>query len=216
MQFKRFLTFLAILAFTLTLSRVATAQLASRPAADWNKVLDSDSRISGLRVDGVVAALHLKPGQTVADIGAGPGVFEVELAKAVSPGGKVYAEDIDAGFFPEIEKKTGMAHVTNVQTVLGQYTDPALPTRNVDVIFFHDVFHHIADRAGYLKAVKGYLKDSGRVVIIDYDAGQGPHKNQPNLVVSRKQLGTLATKAGLKQVEDVKLFSDKYFLVYSK
>ena len=209
---------LVLLSFFVCLlfARLAAAQLASRPADDWTKVLEADNRVSSLKIDQIVADLHLKPGQTVADIGAGSGLFEVPLAKAVSPGGKVYAVDIDAGFFSEIKKKADEAHVANVQTVLGKYTDPDLPAKNIDVVFFHDVLHHIQDRGGYLKAAAAYLKSSGRIVVIDYEMNQGPHKDQPDLQVTREQLGAWAKDAGLKQVEDVKLFPDRYFLVYSK
>lgn len=216
MRFKRFLSCLGVLAFILSLPRVAAKQLAGHPAADWSKTLEADNRVSTLKIGEIVAKLRLKPGETIADIGAGPGLFEVQLAKAVSPNGKVYAEDIDAGFFPEIKKKAMEAHVNNVETVLGQYTDPNLPAKNLDVVFFHDVLHHIQDRAGYLKTVTRYLKGSGRVVVIDFEAGQNPHKDQPDLQVSRQQLAMWAKDAGLKQVEDVKMFPDKYFLVYSK
>ena len=124
----------------------------------------------------MVAALKLTPGETVADIGAGTGLFEVELARAVSPGGTVYAVDIDDGFFAEIRRKTEAAKVMNVQTVLGEFTDPKLPVRNLDTAFFHDVLHHVEDRAGYLEAVAGYLRPSGRIVVVDYEGGQGPHR----------------------------------------
>jgi ubiquinone/menaquinone biosynthesis C-methylase UbiE len=215
MRPRVFLTLLAIFAFILSLSHVAAAQLASRPAADWTKTLESDNRVSTLKIDEIVAKLGLKPGDSVADIGAGSGLFEVQLAKAVSPGGKVYAVDIDAGFFPEIKKKADEAHVANVLTVLGKYTDPNLPGK-ADLVFFHDVLHHIEDRATYLKSVSGDLKPKGRVAIIDYDGSQGPHKDQPELQITRQQLATWTAAAGLKQVQDVKMFSDKYFLVYSK
>ena len=216
MRTRRILIFFAFVAFTFGLSQLAEAQLASRPAEDWTKTLESHDRVANLKMDEIVARLGLKPGNTVADIGAGSGLFEVPLAKAVSPGGKVYAVDIDAGFFPQIKKKADEAHLTNVQTVLGKYTDPNLPAKNIDLVFFHDVLHHIQDRAGYLKSVVGYLKPSGRVAIIDYELGQGPHKAAPELEVSREQLGAWAKEAGLKQVEDVKMFPDRYFLVYSK
>lgn len=216
MRPRRILIFLGLFAFTLSLSHLAVAQLASRPAEDWTKTLESHDRIANLKMDEIVAKLRLKPGDTVADIGAGSGLFEVPLAKAVSPGGKVYAVDIDEGFFPQIKRKADEAHVTNVQTVLGKYTDPNLPAKNVDLVFFHDVLHHIQDRAGYLKSVAGYLKPSGRVVVVDYEQGQGPHKATPDLEVGREQLGAWAKDAGLKQVEDVKMFPDRYFLVYSK
>ena len=207
---------LSLLAFILSLSHIAAAQLASRPAEDWSKTLEAHDRVANLKMDEIVAKLGLKPGQSVADIGAGSGLFEVPLAKAVSPGGKVYAVDIDAGFFPQIKRKADQAHATNVETVLGKYTDPNLPVRNVDLVFFHDVLHHIQDRTGYLKSIAGYLKPGGRVAVIDYELGQGPHKAAPELEVSREQLSGWAKDAGLKQVQDVKMFPDRYFLVYSK
>ena len=53
-------------------------------------------------------------------------------------------------------------------------------------------------------------------MVIDYEQGQGPLKDHPELEVSREQLGAWARDAGLKQAEDVKMFPDRYFLVYSK
>jgi len=216
MKDRRILISLGLFALTLSLPHIAAAQLASRPAEDWSKTLESHDRVASLKMDEIVATLRLKAGETVADIGAGSGLFEVPLAKVVSPGGKVYAVDIDGGFFPQIKRKADQAHVNNVETVLGKFTDPNLPSRNVDMVFFHDVLHHIQDRAAYLKSVAGYLKPGGRVVVIDYEAGLGPHKAQPGLQVSREQLGAWAKEAGLKQAEEVKMFPDRYFLVYSK
>jgi SAM-dependent methyltransferase len=106
--------------------------------------------------------------------------------------------------------------VTNVKTVLGTFTDPRLPVKSIDLAFFHDVLHHVDDRAGYLKSLSAYLEPTGRVVIIDYEAGQGPHGKQPELQVTREQLGGWMTAAGFRQSDDIKLFSDRYFLVYSK
>jgi arsenite methyltransferase len=201
---------------SLALTPAASAQLASRSAEEWIKTLESDNRVSALKIDEVVAKLQLKGGETVADIGAGSGLLEVALAKAVSAGGKVYAVDIEAGLFPEIMKKAREGHVSNIQTVLGKYTDPNLPVKNVDVVLFHDVLHHIEDRAAYLKTVTGYLKSTGRVVVIDFEPGQGPHKGHPELEIARQQLETWAGAAGLKAVEEIKMYPDKYFLVYSR
>jgi ubiquinone/menaquinone biosynthesis C-methylase UbiE len=192
------------------------AQLASRPADEWSKVLDAENRVASLRIDDIVSRLGLKPGDIVADLGAGTGLFEVPLARAVSPGGTVYAVDIDEGFFDDIRKRASEAGVANVQTVLGGFTDPMLPVKNVDVAFFHDVLHHVQDRLAYLKSIGPYLDAGGRVIIIDYEAGQGPHGKQPELQVTRQQLGEWMTAAGFRQTDDIKLFTDRYFLVYSK
>lgn len=195
---------------------VSAGQLASRPAEEWAKVLDAANRVANLGIDEIVPRLKLKSGDIVADLGAGTGLFEVPLAKAVAPGGQVYAVDIDEGFFADIKQRAADAGVTNVITVLGRFTDPNLPVKNVDLAFFHDVLHHVQDRAAYLKSVGPYLEPSGRVVVIDYEEGQGPHAKQPELQVTRQQLATWMTAAGFTQTEDIKLFSDRYFLVYSK
>jgi arsenite methyltransferase len=215
MNFKPLAVSLGIL-LALCMSHAASSQLAGRPAKEWSPTLETDARISSMKIDEVVAKLTLKPGQSVADIGAGPGLFEVPLAKAVGPNGKVYAEDIDAGFFDEINQKAAAGHVANVVTVLGKFSDPALPVKRVDLVMFNDVFHHIQDRAGYLKAVANYLGPGGRVAIIDYIPEMGGHKGQPELQVSPEQFTTLANAAGLKQVQDVKMFPDKYFLIFQK
>lgn len=194
----------------------AAGQLGSRPAEEWIKTLDGPVRVAGMKIDEVVSALKLRPGQKVADIGAGSGLLDGPLAKAVGPDGRVYAVEIDAGFFPEIRKRAAAAQVTNVETVLGKFTDPALPVKSIDVALFHDVIHHVADRAAYIKTLAGYLAPSGRIVVIDYEGGKGPHREQPDLEVTRAQLGGWMKDAGFAEIEDVKLFPDKYFLVFGR
>ncbi len=194
----------------------ARDQLGSRPAEEWIKTLDGPTRVAALKIDEVVTAMKLRPGQTVADIGAGPGLFEVPMAKAVGPSGRIYAEDIDAGFFPAIRARVADAHVANVETVLGKFTDPALPVKNVDVALFHDVIHHVEKRAEYIATLAGYLAPSGRIVVVDYEPGKGPHKDQPALEVSREQLASWMRAAGFAQTEDVRLFTDKYVLVFAR
>ena len=194
----------------------AAPQLGSRPVEEWIKTLDGPQRVAALRIDEVVAAMKLQPGQTVADIGAGTGLFEVPLARAVAPNGRIYAEDVDAGFFPTIRKRAADASVDNVEAVLGTFTDPQLPVKNIDVALFHDVIHHIDERAAYIRTVARYLAPSGRIVVVDYEPGRGPHREQPRLEVSREQLATWMRDAGLAQVDEVKLFQDKYFLVFAR
>ena len=198
------------------LGRPAAGQLASRPAEEWRKTLDQPDRIAGLKADQVIARLALKPGQVIADLGAGTGVFSVPMGRAVAPGGKVYAVEVDKGYFGIITDRAKEAHVTNVQTVLGEFGDPKLPAADVDVAFFHDVLHHIDDGAGYLKNVARYVKPSGRIVVIDLKPEQSPHKDQPNLVVSEEQVTAWMAAAGFNKVEKTDLFAEKYFLVYAR
>jgi len=214
MRFQRLLV--AVLGSALlAVTTPASAQLGSRPAEEWIKTLDGPARVAGMKIDEVVAALKLRPGKDVADIGAGTGLLEAPLAKAVGPRGRVYAVEIDAGFFPEIKKRAADAQVSNVETVLGKFTDPALPVKSIDVALFHDVIHHVENRAAYIKTLAGYLAPSGRIVVVDYEGGRGPHRDQPALEVTREQLAGWMKDAGLSQIEDVKMFPDKYFLVFA-
>jgi ubiquinone/menaquinone biosynthesis C-methylase UbiE len=200
----------------LSVCSVATAQLATRPAEEWRKTLDQPSRIEGLKINEIVSSLRLKAGEVVADFGAGTGVFSVPMAKAVASNGKVYAVEIDKGYFPIIDEKAKEAKLSNVNTVLGEFNDPRLPAKDVDLAFMHDVLHHVEDRAGYLKNAGGYVKRTGRFVVIDFKAEQSPHKDQPNLIVSEEQVTGWMKAAGFNTVQKVDLFPDKYFLIFSR
>jgi ubiquinone/menaquinone biosynthesis C-methylase UbiE len=192
------------------------AQRASRPAEEWVKTLEGADRVAGLRVADVVAALKLKPGEVIADLGAGSGPFVVPFAKAVGPNGKVYAVEIDRGFFPFIERRAKEAGVANVQTVAGAFTDPNLPAADVDVAFMHDVVHHIENRPAYFKNLAKYVKPGARVAVIDYHALQSPHADDKTLQVSKEQAAFWLADAGFAPVEDVALFPDKWFIVYRR
>jgi len=195
---------------------VGEAQLGSRSAEEWVKTLDAPARIQNLKIDETIDRLGLKPGMTVADIGAGSGVFEGPLALAVGPRGTVYAVDLDRGLLDAIKKKAVEARVTNVKTVLGRFTDPSLPTRDVDVAFINDVLHHIDDRSAYLKNLAQYIKPSGRIAVIDFHPELGGHRNQPELQVSKDRATALMADAGYTPVEEICLFTDKYFVIYGK
>jgi ubiquinone/menaquinone biosynthesis C-methylase UbiE len=197
------------------LSAAVDAQLASRPAAEWTKTLESPERVAGLRTSEVIARLNLKPGDVVADLGAGTGLFSLPLAKAV-PAGRVYSVELDEGFLTQIRGKAKTENVTNIVPVLGKFTDPALPGRDVDVAFFHDVLHHVENREAYLKSVAGYLKPGGRIVVIEFNAADSPHQAEPALVVSKEQTAAWMAAAGLVPSEDIQLFPDKYFVVYRR
>ena len=190
------------------------AQLASRPVGEWQRVLDSPERLASLRIDEVVARLALTPTDVVADLGAGTGPFAVAMARAV-PAGRVYAVEVDAGFLPIIADRARTAGVSQVQPVLGAFGDPKLPSA-VDVAFMHDVLHHIADRPAYVKALVKYLQPGARVAIVDYLPERSPHQGQRDLVVSKEEAKALFAGVGLKVTNDIALFDDKWFLIFSR
>jgi ubiquinone/menaquinone biosynthesis C-methylase UbiE len=200
----------------LALAAPAHAQLASRPAAEWKATLEAPARVEGLKIEQVVAALKLKAGDVVADLGAGTGLFEAPLAYAVGTRGRVYAVEIDKGFLEEIDRKVEELHISQIETVLGTPTDPKLPTRNVDLALMHDVLHHVEQRQAYLKAAAQYLKPDGRIAVVEFNAKDSPHKDDAKLIVSKEQGTAMMAEAGFVVAEDIALFPDKWFVIYKR
>jgi len=216
---KLWLPYLAglMLAGTATNSQ---AQLAARKADEWVTTLEGPQRIATQKIDQVLSKLDLKPGMVVADIGAGSGLFSRPLAKAVAPDGKVYAVDIQQDLLDHINQRDKEENIGNIQTVLGEYDDPKLPARNVDLAFINDVLHHIQHRAVYLKALGAYMKPGGRIAIIEMDKNdpKTSHRNQPELLVAREEILEWMSDAGFKLVQEhPDLFpGTKLFLVFGR
>ena len=218
MKLERAFRVLAAAAFVagMSLARPAAAQLANRTADQWINTLESASRMQSLKTAETIARLGITPGQFVADIGAGTGVFSIRFAPTVRPGGKIYAEDVDEKLLEHIAETATEQGITNIETVYGDFDDPGLPAP-VDLAFINDVLHHVEHRDVFLKNLAGYLKPGGRVAIIDFKPAQGGHANQPELQVSQEQATAWMAAAGLKPVEEIKdLFTDKWFVIYGK
>ena len=206
---------LLIAACVLALAPDAAPQLASRTTDEWIKLLESPGRVNGLRIEEIVGRLQLKRGEVVADIGAGTGLFSLPIARAVGSG-KVYAVEVDRGLVDHIRTKASNQRVANVKAILGQYTDPALPSKDVDLAFFHDALHHIADRSGYLRRLASYMKRSARIAVVEMDEVHGAHRNDPSLQITRAQLDEWMAALGFKRQERVDLSRDKWFAVYGR
>lgn len=213
------LFFAALGAALLTAVAEAPAQLGSRETKEWIQNLERPERIAGLQIDKVVPLLKLKPGDKVADIGAGTGVFSLRLAQAVAPSGKVYAVDIDPGLLDYIAQKAKKANVDNVQTVQGEFSDPKLPARDIDLAFFHDVLHHIENRQVYLKALAAYMSTAGRIALIEMnrDDPKTPHRNDPQMLLGKDEVKGWMAAAGFHPAEEFDLFGNaKWFIVYAR
>ncbi len=218
-HWKAKLILLAGLAIFLAAAAQAPAlQLGSRSTEEWIKRLERPERIAGLKIDEIIPRLKLRPGDVVADIGAGAGTFSRPLARAVGPQGKVLAVDIDQGLLDYIDQRAKEEKIENIETVLGKFDDPALPSSEVDVAFFHDVLHHIEKRDAYLKALASYLKPNGRIVVIelDKDDPDTPHRDDPEMLISKEQVNQWMEAAGFRPVEEFDFLKGKWFMVYAR
>lgn len=199
------------------------------PGTEWIKRLERADRIPGLKTREVIESLKLKPGDVIADIGAGTGAYTFEFAKAVGPNGKALAVDIWPELMTYISDKAKKAGVTNLQTILAKLDDPLLPKNQVDVVFFHDVFHNTNDRAAYLKTLTASLKPGARIAIIEQEFDDPIAKKwdkDEDRITNDQLKGWMAT-VGFHQVAEFDIFKGKnnppgtgmperWFVVYSK
>jgi ubiquinone/menaquinone biosynthesis C-methylase UbiE len=158
----------------------------------------------------VIQALDVAPGSAVADIGSGKGTYSLGIANAVSPGGVVYAVDVDPSLLDYVWVKGRRQGLTNIETVVGRGDDPLLPVR-VDLVFMRHSFHHIADRPSYLHTLKSYLKQGGSIAIIDFRKSWPPFHRR--LRYTADDLKLWARQAGLRVERELAWESDRFLAV---
>lgn len=143
------------------------ARVMGHEGADW---LERPTREEQEQPAKLIAALKLKPGDVVADIGAGSGYFSFRIAPLVAPGGKVLAEDIQPEMLDLVRAKAAKSGVTNVEPLLGGITDPKLPAGAVDLVLMVDVYHEFDHPFEMMTAISKGLKPGGRVVFVEFRA----------------------------------------------
>ncbi len=190
----------------------ASAQLGQRPAEEYIDRMERPGRVEGLKVDEVIAKLELKPGDVVADIGSGGGAFSIPMARAIAPNGTLYAVDIDQDMIDFVADRAETEGLNNVRPVLGEYDDPKLPVRDVDVAFFHSVLHMIEHRQAYLNAAATYLKPDGQIVIID----RNPEDVNGWMWLKRSDVDTWMAAISFYPAQRFGLYDRKYFVVYQR
>ncbi len=115
----------------------------------------------------VMGAIGVKPGMTIGEIGAGHGRYTVHLARRVGNGGKILANDIDKNALAVLRQRCQRENILNVETILGQETDPLFPENSLDMAFMVWVFHGLDKPGPLLKNLKPGLKPGARLIIID-------------------------------------------------
>ena len=141
------------------------APVMGMSGADW---LDREERAREEHPDEALAALDLKPGMAVGDVGAGTGYYSIRIAKRILPGGIVYADDIQAEMLQRLREHAAAQRVSNIQTILGTESDPMLPQGKLDLVVLVDVYHEFSRPQRMLQGIRMGLKPGGRLVLFEY------------------------------------------------
>ncbi len=185
----------------------------STPYAGDLSIFEEPGRDQRLQIDRVMDLLHLKPGSTIADIGAGGGWFSVRAARRVGAKGRVIAEDINPKAVAYIQQRAQREHLANIVPLLGTPDDPKLTPNSLDAALMLKVYHEIAHPPLVLANLRAALKPGARFGIIDRNGNGADHGLKESIVREEVE------HAGFRQVaryDFTKADGQDYFLIFEK
>ena len=134
----------------------------------WQNIFERDGREVWDRREDIIRHLRLRPGQRIADVGAGTGFFAMLMAEVVGPEGRVYAVDITPSFVTETEQRAKDRGLSNVIGIVNDPLSTQLPADSVDLVFISDTYHHFEYPQSTLRSIYEALTPDGELVVIDF------------------------------------------------
>jgi ubiquinone/menaquinone biosynthesis C-methylase UbiE len=181
----------------------------------WKAVFDDPARDEWQKPAELVKALAIRPGMTVADLGAGTGYFSRHLSTAVGPDGTVFAVEPEPKLLAYLRERAEREKTANVVPVLASLDDPRLPPRSVDLVLVVDTFHHIDHRVAYFRALRRALRSGGRVAIVDWHKRPLPVGPPPEHKLDRDQVVDEMRAAGYALAAEPDVIPYQYVLVFA-
>jgi len=173
--------------------------------ASWVARFEAESREIAAHRDELAALLALKPGEAVADIGAGTGLFEEAFANAVGPNGKVYAVDLSPAFLDHLRQRVKDGGWTQVEVVACDDRSTNLKPTSVDAAFICDTYHHFEHPAESMASLLKALRPGGRLLVVDFERVPGQSRDWvlEHVRCGKKRVRTEIEAAGFRWLRDV-------------
>ena len=188
------------------------ARVMSHEGAEW---LERDTREAEEAPSKAIRLMGLKPGDVVADFGAGTGYFSFRMAAKV-PQGKVISEEIDPDMIKDLQATIHKTGIKNVEPVIGTETDPKLPEGTVDVVLMVDAYHEFDHPREMMNAIVKALKPGGRVIDLEYRAEDPNVPIKPHHKMTEVQATKEMTAVGLVHVKTLHDLPQQHFMVFQK
>lgn len=188
--------------------------------AEWVERFEVESREVYHARQEVLRRLHLKPGDHVADIGAGTGFYSLLMADEVTPEGWVYAVDIAPKFVEHLARQFADRGVDHATTVLCDGQSVRLPPTSIDAAFICDVYHHFEFPEATMRSLFRALKPGGRVVVIDFERIPGVSREWTldHVRAGKQTFLDEIRSVGFELVAErtIPEFEENYFLEFAK
>lgn len=138
-----------------------------------------DARDRAGEAEEVMQLAGVKPGMSVADVGAGEGYYTVRLAKVVGPKGRVLAEDIVPDVRDALSDRVQRERLDNVAVKLGTADDPMLPAASFDRVFLVHMYHEVASPYAFLWHMREGVRPDGLIIVVDSNRPVRQHGMPP-------------------------------------
>jgi SAM-dependent methyltransferase len=178
--------------------------------------LEREEREREERTDVLLTVLDLRPGMTVADIGAGTGYLSRRMAPHIMPNGKVLAVDVQPEMVSMLRTLVRQSGLSQIEPLLGGEADVKLPAASVDLAIMVDVYHELAYPYEMLASIVRSLKPGGRLVFVEYRA------EDPNVPIkalhkmSESQIKREAAVHGLRWERSIESLPWQHVVVFSR
>lgn len=136
---------------------------------------NEDARDERGEAQTVMDLADIRPGMTVADIGAGEGYYTVRLAERVGADGRVLAQDISREALERLGRRVEKERLENISIKLGEVADPQLPTDSFDRIFMVHMYHEVTDPYAFLWRMWPALNAGGQIIVVESETPVGRH-----------------------------------------
>ena len=187
---------------------------------EWLDRFEVESREVYANRREIVKAVELKPGQVIADVGAGTGLFVSLFSAATTQQGRVYAVDISPRLIEYLKKRVHEEGLKNVRVVPSREDSTELASESVDVVFVCDTYHHFEYHADMLLSIRNALRQGGQLIVIDFNRIPGKSREWllGHVRAGKDQFKKEIQQSGFRFKEEVKIagFRENYFLRFER
>lgn len=164
----------------------------------------------------LLRTLGLREGDTMADIGSGPGFFALPAAEIVGPNGTVYAADIQGEMLTAVRSRAAEHGYTTIHVVKTSETEVPLPQESCDFVLLAFTLHEIESHATFLRRLARILKPDGRLAVLEWQKIEQPNGPPVEDRISQETLLADAQAAGLENEEQFALNDDQYACTFRR
>jgi ubiquinone/menaquinone biosynthesis C-methylase UbiE len=188
------------------------AQVMGAAGAAW---LERSDRQQEENTELAITKMNLPANAAVADIGAGSGYYTFRVADKV-PQGKVYAVEIQDEMIAMLNSRKAKENKNNILVVKGDDTTTNLPPNSVDFAIMVDVYHELEYPHEILQSLRQALRDSGKLLLIEYRGEDPAVAIKPLHKTTVAQLNKEMIANGFMLSYQGEFLPIQHFLLYNK